>query len=239
MHWDRSALLFLNRCDIYLFLLFLRCREAGARATGVSAVATSDGMSRPPRAAAESDGQGLPPLFPSALTYHPPLNSRPSRRQRLNRCSPQELSRQPGRCTAINHRNGWTGVAPPRPPPLWAPQRREGEPDSFCLNNLQTLLMTREYRWLPFPRLFARVLWSAVQVGKKYNVKLCVIWCPTNRLRPFFLFSSFSPNVNGTRRSLQSGVDEFHDTEMHPLRFHTDYNSSTEFGHSCSHNPNY
>ena len=61
---------------------------------------------------------------------------------------------------------------------------------SFCLKNLDKLMSIRMTP-LSLSCLFARVLWSTVHV-ENYNVNLSVIWCPTNRPRPFFFCNSAS-----------------------------------------------
>lgn len=160
MHRDKSAVLWfgiLNRCYIYIFiyLFILRCRKIGARATGVSAVTTVT-VSYPWWPLWSLMDRGVL-SFSSALTYHLPLTPGQAG---ISACTVLATRTQPSarRCTASitdswNNHGNISSFASPCTPPLCAHNVKQGGPDSFCLKNLQTLLMTNEYLygWLHFP----------------------------------------------------------------------------------------
>lgn len=178
-------------------MCFLQCREVGARATGVSAVVTATGWST----TCQSDGQGCP-LLSSALTHHQPVTPGQAG---IGACTVLATRTQPsaGCCVA------WITemrIFLFHPSLLFTTSSKEDWMVSalnICKHSSWQINFCTDELPHSFSCLFARVLWSTVEDVEKYNVKISVIWCPTNRLRFHFILP-FSPNMNCHEEALQS-----------------------------------
>lgn len=170
-----------------LGFFFLQCREVGARATGVSAVVTATGWAT----TCQSDGQGCP-LFSSALTHHQPVSPGQAG---IGACTVLATRSQPsaGRCVA-SITEMWVFPFHPSIPFMTSSKEDRTVSALNIRSSWQIDFCTDE---LPhsFSCLFARVLRSTVQDMEKYNVKISVIWCPTNRLRFHFILPPLSHQI--------------------------------------------
>lgn len=146
------------------------------------------------RCLSRSDGHGISYRRPVWWTLVSPsfqcldsssaCNSRPRRDQSLHRVSHKNSAR---RCAAsITEKR----IFPFHPSLLHKTSNKEDRTVSalkICKHSSRQMNICTDDPPHPFSCLFARVLWSTVQDVEKYNVKLSVIWCPTNRLRFYFI----------------------------------------------------
>lgn len=191
MQWDKSALPWIDILNDVLWV-FLQCREVGARATGVSAVVTATRWAT----TCQSDGLGCP-LFSSALTHHQPVTPGQAG---IGACT---VLTSAGRCVASITK---MRIFLFHPSLLFLTSSKEDRTVSalnICKHSSWQMNFCTDKLPHSFSCLFARVLWSTVQDVEKYNVKISVIWCPTNRLRIHFILP-FSPNMNCEEEALQS-----------------------------------
>lgn len=129
---------------------------------------------------------GVSPFF-QCLDSSSACNSRPSRDRSLHRVSHKNSALSRALCR-INHRNVDFPVPPL--PSIHASSKEDRTVSALNIRKHSSWKMNFCTDELPhsFSCLFARVLWSTVQDMEKYNVKISVIWCPTNRLRFHFIY---------------------------------------------------